>query len=70
MKTLRVLRNIAALFILVAALVVSRPSAGLAGARPRPHCVKTSANTNCYIVGQTCNTQICFFGCTHTACPL
>ena len=68
MKTLRLLRNIAALFIFAAALIVSRPSAGLATAGHRPHCVKTQNHTNCHIVGNTCSVQICYFGCSFTTC--
>lgn len=68
MKTLRLLRNIAVLFIFAAALIVLRPSAGLAAPRHRPRCEKTSAHTNCVVVGETCDTQLCYFGCSFTAC--
>ncbi len=69
MKTLRVLRNIAVLFIFGAALVVPQPSAGHA-ATQHGHCVSTLYISNCVRVEHSCVTQLCLSGssCSHTAC--
>ena len=68
MMTVRLLRNLAALFIFVTPLLISQRSDGTAIASHKPRCVKTSYNTNCSIVNGVCNVTICYFGCTHTTC--
>lgn len=70
MKTLCLLRNLAALFILGAALMVSRPSVGLAASQ-HGHCVPTSLAVNCAKSGDhQCVTIPCFFpnNCGHKEC--
>jgi hypothetical protein len=68
MKTLRLLRNVAALFMFVTPLLISQPSNGTTLTAHKPRCVKTSNRTNCLIVSGTCYTQPCYFGCSYTAC--
>jgi hypothetical protein len=71
MKTLRLLRNIAALSIFGAALVVPQPSAGHAAIHHgHGHCVSTLYISNCIRVEHSCVTQLCLSGssCSHTAC--
>ncbi len=68
MKTLRLFRNIAALFILASALVVSQP--GIAQAPTQHgHCVHTTYRTNCSRSGKhDCISIPCFFACNYEAC--
>jgi hypothetical protein len=74
MKTLRLLRNIAALFILVAALLLSRPGVEFAGTRSCAFrlgfngCI-FSADGSCQDVGKCNPGQPCAnFGCTIPHC--
>jgi hypothetical protein len=70
MKTLRLLRNLAALFIFGAALVVPRPSVGQATARhSHGHCVRTLTLHNCTISGHQCVTTFCLSSsCNFSVC--
>lgn len=64
MKTLRLLRNIAALFIVTMALVPGSTHA-------ISYCFNTSSATNCtYNGGGNCQTNACKSGqpCSYTAC--
>lgn len=64
MKTLRLLRNIAALFIVTMALVPG-------SAKAVSYCFTTSGATNCtYNGGGNCQTNACTSGqpCSYTAC--
>ena len=70
MKTLRLLCNVAALFILGMALVVSQPGSGQA-ATAHGHCAHTDYETNCIRVGtHDCGTIPCFFAnnCHYEEC--
>ena len=71
MKTLRLLRNIAVLFILVMALFASRPGVRALRADVVRGCVLIKPGFNCISVGRgECQTNQCRPGqsCTNTAC--
>ena len=74
MKTLRLLRNIAALFIFGAALLVPRPAVGLGGCLPSTgfNCTKGGGPGGCTespcTAGQPCNNQGCFHICAFFHC--
>jgi hypothetical protein len=71
MKTLRLLRNLAALFMFGAVLVVSSSSAGLAGSH-HAHCAERSLPYNCTKDGNSCSTALCasLDNCNFSICVL
>jgi hypothetical protein len=74
MKTLRLLRNIAALFILVAAMLVWGPRLGLSGSRGG-YCVSSSSTIGWNCVSNTnggCSGNKCTPGtpCNDTQCQI
>jgi hypothetical protein len=72
MKTLRLLRNVAALFILGTAMYISRPGAAYASTIGSCHwtCV-SSLGTHCKKSASGCTTVTCQNGnCANSACLL
>ena len=70
MRTLRLLRNIAALFILVAALLVSQPGVGLSHADNKACFNKVGKNCSFDFTTGECKDSPCVKGqpCNNTGC--
>jgi hypothetical protein len=62
MKTLRLLRNVAVLFILLMANLASQPAVGFSGAKPLKACVGAVKS------GYNCTVDYTNGGCTETKC--
>lgn len=62
MKTLRLLRNMAVLFILLMACLASRPAVGFSQAKPTKGCV------GAFKSGFNCTVDYINGGCTETKC--